>query len=393
MHNPFMFFMQCFATLLLLEAGCAEQQSSSHPTQLIDATLPHVPTMPAILSQNDSWKDHPKSATVIAGAYHSATLVADWAWRTTKPGSEHRLAHGHGSIAGIRMHNPFMFFMQCFATLLLLEAGCAEQQSSSHPTQLIDATLPHVPTMPAILSQNDSWKDHPKSATVIAGAYHSATLVADWAWRTTKPGSEHRLAHGHGSIAGIRMHNPFMFFMQVRKRYGKCIRSNNVCLIVLPCPWLLCSLFWDLAFCVKELLLLGGDIETNPGPDLESISKQLELIALDLKDIKEQRLKSIETKLESLALLDKKVSSCIDQVAHLQTTVRTLELKIDDLENQSRRSNLLVFGVPESEKENSASLDKLINDTIITDILKCSPVSIERIHRLGKPTPNKHEAV
>lgn len=212
--------------------------------------------------------------------------------------------------------------------------------------------------------------------------------LADYkTWQRTPP------THGHGSIAGIRMHNPLMFFLQVRRRYGKCIRSNNVCLIVLPCPWLLCSLFCDLAFCTKKLLLLGGDIETNPGPDLAFLSKQLELIALDLKDIKEQRLTSIEAKLESLAFLDKKVSSCVDQVAHLQTTVRTLELKIDDLENQSRRSNLLVFGVPESEKENNANLDKLINETIITDILKCSPVAIERIHRLGKPRPNKQRPI
>lgn len=44
-------------------------------------------------------------------------------------------------------------------------------------------------------------------------------------------------------------------------------------------------------------------------------------------------------------------------------------------------------------KENSASLDKLINENIITDILKINPVAIERIHRLGKPRPNKHRPI
>lgn len=98
--------------------------------------------------------------------------------------------------------------------------------------------------------------------------------------------------------------------------------------------------------------MLSGDIETNPGPTLELIVKQLGEIAIDLKEIKEERLTDIDKKLDSLANLEIKVTSCQQQIANL-------EARIDDLKNRSRRSNIIVYELPESEEEKSESLRPL----------------------------------
>lgn len=64
-------------------------------------------------------------------------------------------------------------------------------------------------------------------------------------------------------------------------------------------------------------------------------------------------------------------------------------MKIDDLENRSRRNNLIIHGIPEEKNEDPSSLDNIVNGKIISDILKTEPVAIERIHRLGKPATKK----
>lgn len=142
-----------------------------------------------------------------------------------------------------------------------------------------------------------------------------------------------------------------------------------------------------------NLLLLAGDVETNPGPDLAHLAKQLQAIAGDLKEIKEERLTAIDKKLELLESLYSKITMCTDQVTHLQKVVSDLELKLDDLENRSRRGNLIVYGIPEKHDEDDVSLEQTVNDTIIKETLQLEPVTIERIHRLGKPDANKTRPV
>lgn len=137
------------------------------------------------------------------------------------------------------------------------------------------------------------------------------------------------------------------------------------------------------------MLLLARDIEANPGPDLAKIGKQLESIAADIKDIKEKRLTDIEKKLDTLANLEDRVAACQTQIASMSTLIQQLERQVDQLENHSRRSNLLVYGLPENENETSDTLAHVVNKEIIQDILEHEPVRIERIHRIGRPAPNK----
>lgn len=113
---------------------------------------------------------------------------------------------------------------------------------------------------------------------------------------------------------------------------------------------MLCDPLRNLSCYLKDLLLLAGDVETNPGPDLKQIARQLTQISGDIKEIKEERLTVIESKLEKLAVLDEKILDCTTKVSALEKVVSSLQLKLDDLENRSSRSDLIVYDIPEDEK-------------------------------------------
>ncbi|XP_072142787.1 uncharacterized protein [Dermacentor andersoni] len=182
--------------------------------------------------------------------------------------------------------------------------------------------------------------------------------------------------------------SPFVFFIHVSKRYGKCLRSNNVFLLLLPCPQPVFDMLCTLSVSLRLLLLMGGDIEPNPGPD-PSIAEQLKLIATDIQDIKKgktvtnQKLNSIEKKLEKLGHLEKQVSNCVKKVTELEQQLSIMTKKVDDLENRSPRSNLIVFGIKEQEDETTETLHTVVTNDILKDKLDLTISGIQRIHRLG----------
>lgn len=98
---------------------------------------------------------------------------------------------------------------------------------------------------------------------------------------------------------------------------------------------------------MKKLLLLSGDVETNPGPELKQIIDQLKVIANDISDIKGKRLVDINKKLDVIANLKQKLERCVNEIAATNELIKGLEKHVDDLENQSRRSNLIMYGLTE----------------------------------------------
>nr|XP_037276695.1 uncharacterized protein LOC119169778 [Rhipicephalus microplus] len=162
---------------------------------------------------------------------------------------------------------------------------------------------------------------------------------------------------GHGGTGEMTVTNPFVFIVQVRRQYDYCIRSGDPFLLVLPCPRLCCAFASVLLF-LRKLLLLAGDIESNPGPDLAQIAKQLKEVAVDIKEIKEGRLADMDKKLDALSRLEPKITSCVKQIEDMHLITKNLEKRMDDLENQSRRSNIIVYGLAETEQENSEKLEQ-----------------------------------
>ncbi|KAG0423652.1 hypothetical protein HPB47_000576, partial [Ixodes persulcatus] len=96
------------------------------------------------------------------------------------------------------------------------------------------------------------------------------------------------------------------------------------------------------------LLMLSGDVKSNPGPDMAQLMEQLQIIAEDVKDIKEEkavadslfpetngRLTRTEQRVDSLTKLTATLTAFQDTILSLERNVDFVMAKIDDLENRS----------------------------------------------------------
>lgn len=218
-----------------------------------------------------------------------------------------------------------------------------------------------------------------------------STSTAPLSYESTKDLPPLPETTGHGRTAAMTVAYPFTLIAQVRRRYGLCYRSSDPFLLVLPCPRLFSSA--GVCMLIRKLLLLCGDVETNPGPEMKQILDQLKAIAQDINDIKETRLADIDRKLDAIANLEQKLERCVHEIAATNEVIKRLEKRVDDLENRSRRSNLIVYGLTEREGETSKDLESAVNDNIIKGKLELEPVAIERIHRIGQPGTDKTRPV
>uniref|UniRef100_L7LX74 Uncharacterized protein n=1 Tax=Rhipicephalus pulchellus TaxID=72859 RepID=L7LX74_RHIPC len=213
--------------------------------------------------------------------------------------------------------------------------------------------------------------------------------------------------------------------------------DNQCSVLLVPCPhscsFVFTSLYADIVHCLCSLLL-SGDVELNPGPTQRSTranttnsslssrtafpdsnrmegshtpsadpdnqcsvsemfaqilsgQKKIEQDVAELRNSVNSRFEAIESRLAVLeqtpplhnaTLFD---NLCC-QIENLTSTVNKLSSRNDDLENRSRRNNIIIHGLEESEDENDdslqASLKKFFSDTLKVDFPQ-----IERFHRIG----------
>lgn len=69
--------------------------------------------------------------------------------------------------------------------------------------------------------------------------------------------------------------------------------------------------------------------------------------------------------------------------------ITSLYKQIDDLENRSRRNNLIIRGISEATPETEEVLVRSVTHEVFDGILKVKVDSIERIHRLGRHIPGR----
>lgn len=183
-------------------------------------------------------------------------------------------------------------------------------------TEASDDSIGLVPLEPLIF--NDAMDTLRQVTATDAGATFKGTLAGSWSSWDIKAASKLQAREGHGGTIGMQPADLFTFFMQVSKRYGKCFRSNNVFLIVLPYPGLLLEFLCDnVSVALTDiLLLLCGDVQTNPGSEGAVVSKQIQS-AVDLREIKLERLTANESKLELLTTFDEKITDYMKQVTDL----------------------------------------------------------------------------
>lgn len=154
------------------------------------------------------------------------------------------------------------------------------------------------------------------------------------------------------------------------------------------------------------LLLLSGDVETNPGPTLDELMQQLMAITSVVMEIKDgkaatdaliaetnARLATIEHRVDALSNMAASVAAFETKIVSLEKNVNFLLGKVDDLENRSRRNNLLVYGIKEIPDESTEGLENYVKREIFEGILGVHPSAIERIHRLGHWAANKTRPV
>ena len=81
--------------------------------------------------------------------------------------------------------------------------------------------------------------------------------------------------------------------------------------------------------------------------------------------------------------LDDDFARTTDSLAHMQKKVDDLEAKVEFLDTQSRRKNLLFFGIPRVFGETWDSCEAKVMEIIRRDMKVRQPVQIDRAHRVG----------
>lgn len=102
----------------------------------------------------------------------------------------------------------------------------------------------------------------------------------------------------------------------------------------------------------------------------------------------QSRLDQIENKLKDIDSFSDRLSAAEISIEELTTENNVLQLRINELEDQSRRNNLIFHGIPDAKepwKETESKLNTLLADAHIS----LPSNAIERAHRLGTYSPNK----
>ncbi|XP_037498616.1 uncharacterized protein LOC119372211 [Rhipicephalus sanguineus] len=205
---------------------------------------------------------------------------------------------------------------------------------------------------------------------------------------------------GPGSgTPGEMLTKPFVFVVQVSSYLpAPCYRSDNRFLVLLPRP--LGSFFSCICIFGVDLLVCG-DIEANPGPSDKEILQQLlsgqknmtdmmnsvlskqEKIEKEVASLTE-RMSSVEMQTKPLIELKTDVNDLKQRATQLEKDLEFAVKKIDELENRSRRNNLIVFGLREEANETTADLTEIIKTDLFEGKLGVNVSGIERCHRLGK---------
>ncbi|XP_029822697.2 uncharacterized protein LOC115308770 [Ixodes scapularis] len=217
---------------------------------------------------------------------------------------------------------------------------------------------------------------------------------------------------GLGDIVMARtLNTPVFFTVQVSYTYPvHCYRSDDRCLFLSPSPQTIvrsvASVCRDL---ISALLLQSGDVETNPGPSIQESLDQLlagqSEMRKEIREINEKQLSLDSFVRDVLTRLDKaekdidalqkkeRDSPLLQVIADIQQANKLQERRLVELENRSRKDNLVIFGIEEQPGETGDSLkDKVINNLFKTT-LKVTVNSVDRLHRLGRHVPEKTRPV
>nr|XP_037273500.1 uncharacterized protein LOC119165424 [Rhipicephalus microplus] len=218
---------------------------------------------------------------------------------------------------------------------------------------------------------------------------------------------------GLGGCAPTQTANPFTLVMQVSKTYSLLAKkSSNYLLFQLPSPHCCVLVALECSRVIRALLMMSGDIESNPGPasnavltELQKLSAgQTELIS-QVQDLKShllstdksiadlsRRMTDLEGHCQNIISLRTDVEALRRDTARASDLLRKLEARVDEAENHSRRNNLIFYGLPESTgSEALVQVEQLVIKHCRDRLgISIDPKEIERAHRLGRRKGTNH---
>lgn len=97
-----------------------------------------------------------------------------------------------------------------------------------------------------------------------------------------------------------------------------------------------------------------------------------------------ERIKLVEKTVQVVRDQGKVIAELNKTNKTLNTSVKTLHDRLVSLEDRSRRNNLMVFGIPEGEKETTEELPTEVLTDLFDKQLNVTLHTFERIHRIKK---------
>jgi len=163
---------------------------------------------------------------------------------------------------------------------------------------------------------------------------------------------------------------------------------------------------------LSQILVLAGDIETNPGPMSraefedavrglrDDMREDMKKCVAEVATIKEE-IRSVSVKLDRFEKAILELGSRITALEHeseesnftlecLENKIQEMEDRIEDQERRERRDNVLIYDVPEADNESHEDSERKVIE-VVNGVLPehLSGYDVVRAHRLGKKTGNK----
>lgn len=82
-----------------------------------------------------------------------------------------------------------------------------------------------------------------------------------------------------------------------------------------------------------------------------------------------------------------------NQVQAHSENVNDMARKLDDLENQNRRQNLIFYGIEDRDPRESWETTENVIRAFCRDKLQISVGEMQRVHRIGKYGPNRNRPI
>lgn len=190
----------------------------------------------------------------------------------------------------------------------------------------------------------------------------------------------------------------FTVFMAKRARRAAARRMNTLKfpLSVRPSDCVLLSL--------TLLLLRCGDIESNPGPGMEDLIKDLgNRLSKQISDVSNE-MKSMSSKMESIQeqfhRQQKDFNSVRETTEKLESRAETIEERLEKQDIMMRRDNIIVYGLDEGGGDGAKmETEEQLLDSLVTVLNKhdssrqWSEDDFASVLRLGKPEVSKKRPV